>query len=498
MKTSFLNSPTLFVEVSQTSFKALHGDDGLEFSLDRHESGRLTPDCIERLTSSLRVFLKRGPWQLRMRAVCAIGARGVSIRRILLPACSKDELERLLVLQIEREFPLSPGEMAWGYRPLPGSATRQNGAPATQELLVVAVKREVIEDYSKILADCGLEPVFTIGALARSVLCPSAPASYSVLEVTPSHSELISFENGVPSAIRAFPWGSQEIDLRMAADGADLESFSIPSKLIGQKLFLTGPVPVEMQPRLASAFAGSAAWESIATATGEGRSPAIFGLRKSFEDSGSEPIQIRTALDAKQSASPATWKWAAAALLLGIAVVALRYAEVFIHRPGLVRKIAEVKSYREKLPNLDRELGFLQFLKTNQPPYFDPLSAIASAAPSGTRIDALSMNRRGDVSIRATMRDSQQVVQFRSKLIDSGVFGDIVVEEQNPTPDRQKMIVRMSGHWNAPAGIKPPPPATPQDTTQPPPQTEAIVPADPSGSPAALRAAAPPVGKESP
>jgi hypothetical protein len=489
MKSSFLNSPTLFVEISQTSFKALHGDDGLEFSLDRHENGRLMPDCIERLTSSLRVFLKRSPWQLRMRAVCAIGARGVSIRRIVVPKCPKDELERLLLLQIEREFPLSPGEMAWGYRPLPG-AVRQNGAPATQELLVVAVKREVIEDYSKILTDCGLEPVFTIGALARSVLCPSVPASYAVLDVTPSHSELISFENGVPSAIRAFPWGSQEIDRRMAADGADLESLSIPSKLVGQKLYFTGSVPVQMQSRLA----GGAEWESIPPAAGEGRSPAILGLRKSA-DNGSEPIQLRTALDAKQSASPATWKWAAAAVLLGLAALALRYAEVFIHRPGLVRKIAEVKSYREKLPNLDRELGFLQFLQTNQPPYFDPLSAIAGAAPAGTRIDALSMNRRGDVSIRATMRDSQQVVQFRSKMIDSGVFGDIVVEEQNPTPDRQKIIVRMSGHWKAPTGGKPPPKATPQDTTQPPPQTEAT--ADP-GSAAAFRAAVPPVGKESP
>jgi hypothetical protein len=489
MKTSFLNSPTLFVEISQTSFKALHGDDGLEFTLDRHESGRLTPDCSERLISSLRVFLKRGPWQLRMRAVCAIGARGVSIRRIVLPACPKEELESLLVLQIEREFPLSPGEMAWGYRLIPGSATPRNGAPATQELLVIAVKREVIDDYSRIFADCGLDPVFTIGALARSALCPSAPASYSVLDVTPSHSELVSFENGVPSAIRTFPWGSDEIDRKIASDGGELESLSIPPKLIGQKLYFTGSVPAQMQSR----FAGGAEWESIPAVTGEGRSPAILGLKKS-NDNGSAPIQLRTALDAKQSASPAVWKWAAAAILLAIAAFALRYGEVFVHRPGLIRKIAEVKSYREKLPNLDRDLSFLQFLKTNQPPYFDPLSAIASGAPSGTRIDALSMNRRGDVSIRATMRDSQQVVQFRSKLIDSGVFSDIVVEEQNPTPDRQKIIVRMSGHWNAPAGARPPP-ATRQDATPRPAQTEA--PSD-SGSPAALRASAPSVGKESP
>jgi hypothetical protein len=77
------------------------------------------------------------------------------------------------------------------------------------------------------------------------------------------------------------------------------------------------------------------------------------------------------------------------------------------------------------------------------------------------------MNRRGDVSIRATMRDSQQVVQFRAKLLDSGLFGHLVVEEQNPTPDRQKVIVRMSGHWKHIGEGKPPLASEPRDTRAP-------------------------------
>ena len=51
-------SPTIYIEISHSSMKVVDGDDGLEFSLDRVESGRLTPDCAERLISSLRVFLK--------------------------------------------------------------------------------------------------------------------------------------------------------------------------------------------------------------------------------------------------------------------------------------------------------------------------------------------------------------------------------------------------------------------------------------------------------
>jgi hypothetical protein len=37
-------------------------------------------------------------------------------------------------------------------------------------------------------------------------------------------------------------------------------------------------------------------------------------------------------------------------------------------------------------------------------------------------------------------------------LLDTGCFTNVVVEEQTPTPDRQKLTVRMSAQWNAAAG----------------------------------------------
>lgn len=490
MSVSLLKPAVLYVEISHNSFKALDGEDGLDLSLERHESGRLTPDCVERVTQSLRVFLRKGPWRLRMRAVCAVGARGVSLRRITLPACSNGDLEQLLVLQIEREFPLGPEEMAWGYRRLGNNAAPRNGAPATQDVLVVAVKRELIEDYARILTGCGLEPIFAVAALARSALCPVSPASFSLLEVGTSHSEFISFEDGVPVAIRALPWGCREIEQKVSVDGAELDAMAeaIPSKLVGRKLYMTAPNAAPISPRFARSVAGGVEWELLATPAGEGRSPAILGLRRSFEDAkAAASIQLRTKRNGERPGNSAKRKWVAAALLLAVTAFLLRYAEVFLHKPGLERRIAEVRSYRAKLPNLDRELSFLQYLKTNQPPYFDPLSAIANAAPSGTRLDALSMNRRGDVSVRATLRDSQQVVQFRAKLLDSGVFGDLVVEEQNPAADRQKVIVRMSGQWKPLAERKPLANPSPRDTRAPSPGNPGVAIADaarpPGGTP---------------
>jgi hypothetical protein len=45
------------------------------------------------------------------------------------------------------------------------------------------------------------------------------------------------------------------------------------------------------------------------------------------------------------------------------------------------------------------------------------------------------------------MKDGTQVAGFRSKLIDSGFFASVAVEEQTPTPDRQKVTVRITAQW---------------------------------------------------
>jgi len=84
---TLLNVPNVFIEIGQNSLRALDGDDGLELSLERLESGRLSAQCIERLKESLRVFLKKHSWRNAVRAYCAISARGVLLRRLSLPPC---------------------------------------------------------------------------------------------------------------------------------------------------------------------------------------------------------------------------------------------------------------------------------------------------------------------------------------------------------------------------------------------------------------------------
>jgi type IV pilus assembly protein PilM len=489
----FLNSSALCIEFGQSSVKVLDGDVGLEMPLERLENGRLTASCGQKLTRRLREFLKRQGWQLRRRAWCAINARGVSLRRLSLPASVGEEFQRLLRLQIESEFPLPPDELAWGYRQLNTEPVVKNGAPAVRELLVVAVKREMIQEYSQILNACGLNPIFTLGALARSSLCLKPPGSYALLDMGRSHSELVLFENGVPHSLRIVPWGGEnltrsieqrlavgqeaaeqlKIQLDQTSDSnpelreklesairAELDSLValIQPNGIGQKLYLSGASArlKEIAPWLRTALGGGVECEPMDLPSGQGRSSATLGLKQASGKNGPCPLilQVTESGNGATLSRPNSWNWAAVAALLALGSFSLRYAEAVFYQPRLIRKLSEFRTAREQLPQFERELALLQYLKTNQPPYLEALALIAGAAP-GTRIDSLSMNHRGELALRGSMNHSQQVLDFRSKLIDSGFFSTVTVEEQTPAPDRQKVSVRIAAQWRQPGDRKP-------------------------------------------
>ena len=486
----FQNSSCVYLEIGQTSLKALDGNHGLEVPLERLANGRLTGPCKEKLTHNLRSFLKNNTWGTRRRALCAIGARGVSVRRLTLPASAKEDLERLLLLQIESEFPLPPDELAWGWRPIGENHEPTPTSTPKQELLVIAVKKEVLTEYADVLVACGLAPVFTLSALARARLAPQPSASYALLEVEGAHSELASFENGVPTALRVLPWGGETMtrpiteglesghdkaaqprlrcDQGQMADGevglrarpavqAALDSLArfVDGSGVARRIFVTAKsgLLTEIVTGLTARLGAGTPCEPLPPPQGEGRSTAILGLKRAVEEDGGRPLlilQIKPSNGAPVQAPPAPWKWAAYAALLAMAALAFPVAEAILLKPRLSKRLSAIKADQARLGLIDRELGFLQFLKQNQPPYLDALYLLSKAASPGTRLESLSMNRRGDLSLRGSFRDNTQVAEFRSKLLESGFFSTVVVDDQTPTPDRQKVNVRISAQWKSP------------------------------------------------
>ena len=486
----FMNSPSVFIEIRQSSLKALKSEAGLELPLERNPDGGLTKACRERVTVNLQGFLKREFWQPRFRACCAIGARGVSFRRLTLPATTKEDLKRLLALQIESEFPLPPDALAWGYRQIGGAdlpaSQSSTGIGAKQELLVVAVKKEVVEEYAEILSECGVIPLFTVAALARRHVRPHPPRTCALLDVGRNSAELITFENGVPLTVRVLPWGGESLtraiadrlgialdqaeklktglaqdpsgdgergSIQVAIDAA-LGSLAagIKGQWSGQKIYLSGRSAQlrDFAPRLARHLGNGAHCELLDPALGEGRSAAVLGLRAASANGKESPLVVLQSKPTNGSATlvrPTYRKWVALALGLAVFSLALPYLEAPLLKGRLSKRLKAIQADRGRLAAIDRDLDFLRHLKQNQPPYLDALFLLAKAVPPGTKVDSLSMNRRGDLALRGSMKDGQQVVSFRSKLIDSGFFANVAVEEQTPTPDRQKVTVRITAQW---------------------------------------------------
>ena len=267
-----------------------------------------------------------------------------------------------------------------------------------------------------------------------------------MLQLGRSQSELVTFDPGVPAAIRV---------LSTTADAsiADVVGKSLGANWDGRKIFLTGGND-ELAAQLAHHLGNGVTCEAVKIESGAGRSAGTLGLKRSVDQNGGSPpmvlqVQVEQPNGAFNLSAPDIKKWGVRAAALLCVLLILPYAEALLLKPFLARKLTKLKTEKIRLNTIDRELEFLQSLKQTQPPYLDALYLFAKTAPQGSKIDSLTMNRRGDVSLRGSMRTADQVTDFRSKLIGSGFFSTVAVEEQAPTPDRQKLNIRISAQWKA-------------------------------------------------
>ena len=139
MNAEFFDTAVPVYRAGPKFLQALNGDDGLELPLERLANGQLTNSCRDRESPSADFLKKHSAWPRRVRSA-RLARGGVSLRRLTLPAASKEELQRLLLLQIENNFRFR--RTNWRGYFQPGWENRpRNGAAPGHELIVVAVKK---------------------------------------------------------------------------------------------------------------------------------------------------------------------------------------------------------------------------------------------------------------------------------------------------------------------------------------------------------------------
>lgn len=472
MKTPpWLEFKRMTAELRSDSFHARFNGAGAEVPIQRGSDGRLTSECAEGIADTLRKLAGGRSWLSRVKIVCAIPSRGLILRPLWLPTAPTAEIPRLLQLQIESEFPLPPDALAWGW--IPRSASPGAPADGRQEVLVGAVRKEVTDELAAVLARVAAEVVFTPAALARAALVPAETPAYSVLDLGSVQSELTVCEPGTAPSIRLLLWGENQLVGRSekeaeeeqpaAADSVERLVGLLPATVKRLPLFLSGKplIASRLAERIAAIPEFDGSVKCLSVPAGPGQTAAIAGLSRDRAPSlgngrtgripaanealielRTQPAEVAGGSDRKLPRRPLIL---AAALLL--AVLFFPYAEALLLQPALARRIATLKAGSAQLATIDRELSFLQYLEQNQAPHLDAAFVIAQATPPGARIETLNMNRQGEVSLAGWLRDANQLGDFRLKLVNSGFFSTVVIEDQSPTPDRQRINFRINARW---------------------------------------------------
>lgn len=435
---AFFTRPTaaVFIEFTDSGAHIANDERTLDIAIQRDSTGALTEEAANSVRNALGLFAKK---QGREQAICLLPARGVSIRRISLPAGTKEEIERLLPLQIDAQFPLSSEELAWGYSSLVARIPGREGT--MKELLVAAVKKESLQQYRTIIASAGFEPVFGIAALAREGMCSHRPSHFALLEVGNNASELVTFDESGAATLRVVSVGSE-------SPSAEAVLATLRSNGAVEKIFVSGKSATTWSARISPQLPA----EALPNAT---PTTAIAGLRAALTR-GVEPVLIHATREAvRVQRAPAQWRWAAACVLLLLVSLGLRYADPLVRKARLNALISELEARRAKLPKVDKEAAFLNFIHTNQPNYLDIVSALASASQPGMKLDSLTISKRGELALRGSAQGPQSATMLRSKLIDSGYFASVVIDEQTPNQQNQQQLnFRMTAQLRSEADRK--------------------------------------------
>lgn len=101
-------------------------------------------DAVKNLVASMGVKIKD--------AVCSISGNAVIIRKILVPTMTSEELEDQIAWEAEQYIPFDIKDVHLDFQVLGPDAID----PGKMQVLLVASKKDIIQDYSAVFADAGL------------------------------------------------------------------------------------------------------------------------------------------------------------------------------------------------------------------------------------------------------------------------------------------------------------------------------------------------------
>ena len=459
---------TLVMEIRPNEWRGDSRFGGFAVPIQRDELGQLNEESTDRVKNALRQCLK-GANTSDIKCLCALASGGTSLRSIELPVPKGVPLKNLLELQIEKEWPLSPSDLAWGFQRLaePKESPDSKESPNTK-VAIAAVKRSLFLHYTAILKECGLDAKWTLSACAGSLLEGiESASSCSLLDIRETYSDLVTFENGYPIAVRHLNCGWEALpaqDETIPTEGSDNPEQTSAMQPLIDALNLD-----ETRPPLT--IVGTEAWLSKKQASLQGllpdrrisshgisdRNGACLATQSFGENLTSAQeallIELKSAEDAQapnQTNRKPILRWTALLLLLVVLALLTRRIEPTLRSSSLDAKLKQFNEQKSQLPELDRELSFMEHMAEKSLPYMDLISLLAAQTVPGFQLETLDMGSDRQIQLRGALPQNAQPEDLRAKLLSSGWFERVVLDEQTPDKNKRNLTIRMSLTVKAP------------------------------------------------
>ncbi len=134
------------------------------------------------------------------RVATALSGHSVIIRRINLPTMNEQELADQIRWEAEQYIPFNIQEVSLDYHVLEGSSLAGDG---NMDVILVAARKEKIDDYTSVITQAGLEPVCVDVGTFSALNCFDAnyqdemPSSAAVIDIGSSVTNISILQNGM-------------------------------------------------------------------------------------------------------------------------------------------------------------------------------------------------------------------------------------------------------------------------------------------------------------
>jgi type IV pilus assembly protein PilM len=145
------------------------------------------------------------------RAVIGVSGPAATVRFVQMPKMEERELLSAMRLQADQYIPFDPATAVLDCQILPESETQESG---TMKVLLVAAKKEVVQEKVEIGREAGVEAVAVdvdAFAAATQLADPESKESYAMVNVGARTTSVHISRAGVPQFHRDFPLGGHHL-----------------------------------------------------------------------------------------------------------------------------------------------------------------------------------------------------------------------------------------------------------------------------------------------